>query len=586
MKIQIMFVVILSILLLSGCGSDSGSGSKGGNNPNKPKLNEKLGYNPDDRWPEQGNYSYSFSSSINGVKCETEKSFKSQAAYCMGLQDAKLNDSCALSARKSSYQYDCGNDFQQINIPSGFFVSGYDSDLQMRCDTAQSSKDVFETEKDLCEFLKDESQHKNCFWERRLEEFQKWNCKGDFSEEPAVIVNPTPTPNPNSPQPTPTPVQEPIENRWLKLPIVSELNSHGIEVEVDFQALSDPRIGSGYFVTISSLDVFFSFIEKYKAQIIQRKKHIQIISPGILSSYQKSILDNKKVELSIDLELNEQEFVEVFSYLDQLILAKNQTNVLYSGHWGFISQHSSFRNSFEDIQVALQFMNNNKDKLKEISSIVKVIEYGTYANFSMSENKLEFEFKKPQQGFDKFYPLLKPMVPFFDWVQAQNVEIDFGLMVDSDHLIINSAFKNLNAQIQNIELMRQAGFFKVVKFEEYVDKVRITSREDFYVSMSASSQDQNLQAQVLQALGDLGKLKVVSNSSIQIDLGYEEFDQPKLNSLIALVSRWSSVHSKSNQILEIEFDGYATAYDSNRKTLRIANNATSADIQKALSEIR
>lgn len=187
MKNILSAIFAISLLIHLGCGSDSDS--KKGKGSGDSGINKKLGYNPSQRWPDSGNYSYDFSTNINGVKCQTTQSFKSEAGYCLGLQDAQLNKSCALDQRKNSYQYDCGNDFQQINIPSGFLVSGFDSKIQTQCQTAQATQSLFEVTQDFCDFLKDESQHKNCFWDKRFDKFEELGCQGEFSQEPTAVAD-------------------------------------------------------------------------------------------------------------------------------------------------------------------------------------------------------------------------------------------------------------------------------------------------------------------------------------------------------------------------------------------------------------
>jgi hypothetical protein len=196
-------VVAISIGLLAACNHGNSPAPATSENPDDSTIGaETLGYDPQSRWPRQGKYSYRIEYSHNGVSCRLNKTFTSQAAYCVGLQDQAFNEACALPTRQERYRRDCGKDFQQFNYFADFVRSGYDGRLERECHTGKPPTPVFRTTKDFCDFLKDETLHNQCFWDNRNTRFQTLGCKGEFSPEPAIALPPLPPQDPVTPPPS------------------------------------------------------------------------------------------------------------------------------------------------------------------------------------------------------------------------------------------------------------------------------------------------------------------------------------------------------------------------------------------------
>ena len=179
MKIKVIGLLLVSAFVVS-CNTsiNTSNGSPPPNNPGGNDINE-LGYDPAQRWPEQGEFTYNHKYSFNGNSCETGKqTFGNRAEYCMGLQDQKLNSNCALPLRRSTYKAQCGDDFQELNFTGEFYKSGFDSHIQEQCSTGDE-RITFRNLKHYCDFLKDEAIHKNCFWTDRSKHFRAKECKGE-----------------------------------------------------------------------------------------------------------------------------------------------------------------------------------------------------------------------------------------------------------------------------------------------------------------------------------------------------------------------------------------------------------------------
>src|SRR5687768_2514936 len=105
------FVAVSAVLFLSACSGNSGAGDTSDADRQ--------------RWP--GQTSYSTKLEFNG--CVDTYEYNNQADYCVALTDEEKSKCNTRAARKSAYEFDCGNDFSPRNI-LGTSMSGYDSYLQ------------------------------------------------------------------------------------------------------------------------------------------------------------------------------------------------------------------------------------------------------------------------------------------------------------------------------------------------------------------------------------------------------------------------------------------------------------------------
>ena len=285
MKIFVnLIITLIATTVLISCSGSSGDDSK---TTNAVQPSE-LGYNPSQRWPEQGSYSYNFKYNYNGLECVTQKSFTNKANYCIGLQDTKLNDSCAKSLRQSDYEYYCGNDFQEMNIPAGFKVSGFDQRLKKQCVTGDAGKDYFPLVIQYCQFLKNETLHSNCHWDSRYEKFKQLKCEGNFSVEPVAIpTNPAPPSEPIVGQPeNPAEPQLPGADDLDQIGIVHELRALGIDVEVNWQAIrQDNQYSPGGITLEKKMQQFWVELASIKDEIIKRKSLINKIHVTSYTTY-------------------------------------------------------------------------------------------------------------------------------------------------------------------------------------------------------------------------------------------------------------------------------------------------------------
>jgi hypothetical protein len=187
MSLTKMFLVAIVSLYFVGCsnGKAAGSSNASSEDPNGSYADSgALGYVPGDRWPEGGGFAYNLSATNGDVTCTTTHRFDAKASYCMALQDAKVNENCALGLRQSTYQDQCGTDFQQVNFETSFYIDGFDARLNKQCSTGAPGIKAFQYTSQFCEFLKNETLHAGCMWDARQAKFNNLGCAGDFSPAP------------------------------------------------------------------------------------------------------------------------------------------------------------------------------------------------------------------------------------------------------------------------------------------------------------------------------------------------------------------------------------------------------------------
>lgn len=149
---RFIFLILISLFFL-GCNN---SGSSINENPLSYDLEINRSCNnrfckPDD----------------NEV-CKTKQSFPSQAAYCEGLKDSKLNKGCARRERKSIYFSKCGPQFEDTNI-EGWTVACPSGS------TERSSMDLFPDRKSYCDDLSAPN-HGSCSTTFRNEQSERFEC--------------------------------------------------------------------------------------------------------------------------------------------------------------------------------------------------------------------------------------------------------------------------------------------------------------------------------------------------------------------------------------------------------------------------
>ncbi|MBC7370752.1 MAG: hypothetical protein H7326_04250 [Bdellovibrionaceae bacterium] len=182
MKILNAMLVLFFALNFIACGKTADSASS--QDPNMQFDVNDLGYEPAARWPEVTPMNYSLSETSNDVTCATQQQFTSKAAYCMGLQDSRLNNKCALAARQGKFAEECGSNFQEVNFTTSFFYNGFDAKLNKECETGVRGEKFFQYTNQFCAFLKNENLHQGCFWEKRRNKFMGMSCGPEFSPEP------------------------------------------------------------------------------------------------------------------------------------------------------------------------------------------------------------------------------------------------------------------------------------------------------------------------------------------------------------------------------------------------------------------
>lgn len=566
---NILAALCISVLVV-GCGSGSGGGANGGGSDVGA---DELGYSPSSRWPEKGDYSYNFDVSVNGARCVAKKEFNNKADYCIGLQDETLNKGCAQSARERSYSADCGNDFQPINFSNNYWRSGFDSRLQKRCETGRPSASMFKTMKQYCEFLKDESLHKECFWDDRLDQFQDQKCQGPFSGEPAVAVPPV---TPPTPQPTPTPGQP--GDALDMIPVVRALRSQGIEVEVDWQSIRrlDDYPTPGDLPEQEQFKVLWQELSDNLTTILAHKKVISKIDISIYTHYRT----NSYKEWTLNYRTNRGDLANYFPLFDKLLENSATLNI------NFDMIHSTSARGVHPYTPLVQMISaveGNWKLLTDTFGLIKEIDLDSYTHYSTISGRLTLDRNKVNTELSRLLTLLKPLGPFYTWAANSQVKIDVDYDIEKETDKVHKVFAILQKSLPDLDSLAIAN--KLDEIRVYISDSSTIGSSYFDSSkkilLAVSLKSPAVATNALQCLAKMVHLE--AQLQVPVKMFMNDLNEDFNNSVFLLEKVLGKVKAKIFLIDEISV-GYETSYYS--KKLRIGAHSTLAQTEDVIAKIK
>ncbi len=572
MKTQYQILLtVFSMFFLAGCGGSSSDSPKdsGGN---AYDVNE-LGYNPTSRWPQNGNYSYNFDYTYNGSNCQINKIFTSQAAYCMGLQDQKLNDSCALSLRKDSYQQECGNDFQEINFSRNFERSGFDDRLQKNCVTSRSWSLNFRNENHYCSFLKDESLHNNCHWDARQDEYILRQCSGAFSQEPPIVAPPISSPNP--PVNSPNPPQNPAPAPPISEPrIVQELKNSGIEVEINWTAIRDSRrYGRSPISVEDQLNIFWQELERNKNNILMRQNAISLIEVTSYTTYHKN---NKS--LSLDFETSPNTLSIYFALLDALFDYSEELGIEFD----FIhSGYSPDKHPYLPLVSMIEALDKNIRDLEPMKGVFTSVTTNSYSGYYSKSGRLTLKSDVIATELARYIQILKPVAPIYGWATKNRVKIDIDFNADKDMQKVATIFNSLKTALPSLQNLATANMLEEIRIYLLPDnEIKYwNSSKNISISTSGVSMWAEL-PQFLNLLGDVAAKSLELKMPITISSG--AVDNGLAKSVGTLKNLWLLIKAKASKIKDLRL-GYSSSYIGS--ALTIGSETSEKDTQKIIERI-
>lgn len=551
--INILFGFILFVSLLTACSQDSvSSGSNNGN------VNEKGTYT----------YQYRYNS------CDTgEHTFNNKKNYCQALTDEKFNSGCALELRKDQYIKECGSDFKRTNFKSDLWYSGFDERLQKRCST-YDSEEYFSTENEYCVFLKNESLHKNCFWDARKQRFDSLNCANGFSQEPprSEPANPNPTPQPNpTPSPTPQPSPNPNDPGQSEYDLITqEFEQHGIKLDVK------PEAGGsipGELPFSEQRRLFFGLISNNKEELFKRNSLIKEINLASYVTYY-----SKYKSISLDYNLKDEELQTYLEKFDERVAFENTTGIkldLGVEIYGHEADKLAYLNS------VLSVLNSKKQKLINMSSLINNIKFESYNNYYFSSRELYLNKDKFQDSLLSFIDYLYPLSPFFNFAEKNNIEISGNIEVDKYRKEFKAAVEQLASQSKLFEKMVKLDKLKKIELNYFQNENLYYDSLKLLGVALALPGSMNVQ-KALNALND--------QMDVELALGIKvKNDSNKLNEdYIACSSRLkkyqNSILNKKKYIREINLNFYKS--DFSYGALYISSKDSNAEFEKVLQNIK
>lgn len=573
-----IFAALCLSVLVAGCSGGDGGGSPDGQDNVGEFGAADLGYNPTSRWPQRGSFQYNIDYSYNGNRCKAQKQFNSRAAYCLGLQDQTLNNSCALEVRKTQYRNDCGNDFQEINFSSRYWRSGYDPILRKQCETGRGPS-KFKTNKQYCEFLKDESQHNSCFWASRHQEYLDLNCPGNFSPEPRIEIPPTepptdPTTPPENPKP---PVEKPPTDPLDMIPVVRDLRAAGIIVIVDWRAIRDmnryPMPGD--LPLDQQMKILWQELESNKAAIIARKSSIRTIEVTIYTNYRD--YHNQK-NWYVDFETAPGDLAQYFPLFDKI---QNFVK-LYNIDFDLI--HSGYRTdriAYKPLRDMIATVETNAKDMGLMSGMFSEIKTNSYSHYNANSRSLTLKRDEIASEFKKYIALLKPIAPVYTW--AANHGINISADFDEDKIAtVQASFATLEKYLPSLEYAAQANMLKEIT-------IYFTSVEVHYfnslknLSLSLEPGSAKTVSALLQAFGTMAKFAY--EGKVKISYFSSTLNQDFVTGVSVLEKVWPKLKPKASGLDEITLADNTRYYES-LKELTIGSKTPLKETEAIIAKIK
>lgn len=563
-KISQLSIALLVSFQLLACSSDSTS-----KDPVTGYDIHELGYSPESRWPEGGEFSYNYKITYNGVSCTTKKKFSGKAAYCMGLQDQKLNENCALETRKRVYGLECGNDFQQLNFSSPLYISGFDQRLQKTCQI-DTAKDVyFKTQKQYCQFLADESRHKECHWDRRLEKFEELQCQGPFSPEPSVSTPELPSPSPGQePDPQTPPTPKPLDPLDL-IPVVQVLRANGYEVKVDYEAIRDSQRHRYDGIPLEQkMKTVWSELESIQQELLSRK--------GVLKTLVVSIYTtNDGNTLYFDYETASGQARMYFPLKETANELSRQLGISYS----FIESSGG---SFEPLAIYINLLDSNRSALAAVQGTIQEFSYGSYNHYFSKSRELKLKNDANiERAFTAYLEQLKVLAPTYAWADKNSIELDNEFDLEKHLQQLAPVFKTLNSEIKSLDLIAQAGLIKNLSINYFSSETKYwPALKKLSINTTPGNNPtllKNLKAMAHQA-------KISLEIQIPTNLKMESLGEEYHQAVLLLQGAAREIKGKSGQIERIDL-GYNTAYYPALKLLSIDSKSTLNEVLKVVRDI-
>lgn len=541
------------VFSLNAC-SISGSLSPQSGQPDQPAPQKPVA---GDRWPETGNYTYTFS----GNGCSTgRQAFYHKSDYCTILTSERYNNSCALDLRKAAYTKNCGLDFELTSIPPARFT-GFDTVLQKSCSTALAPVTYYDLAADYCQFLKNETLHTNCHWTERKTEFDRVGCRGGFSAPPAAAPTPTPNPTP-TPQPSATPA--PVDPRPA---VIRDLEAAGIKVTIQYpQGPTDPN---------------------------QQPFQIRLAAfYNVLAQAENTILARKAIFKQITLT----DFASFHDQANSLILSVDLTYPELTGYLGLIDRRLAFeKNTGVNLELGIDIFNNEKgDKTKELAakiaffeqnaatltslrSMVKTITLETFTAYWLFSREMKLDRNNYDTAFKTLSQRLTALSPMFDLFDSNRIEVE-STNSDTALDLLEAVMPKVMAAKQDIAHLAKISSLKKVSVQNDAQCRWYKSAEMLWIGS---------QNDCLSILPDIVKALVsqadkAQEKGIAIAPALDNLDKRFLESSKRLDARWSVIKGKKSIESVTLSDKSAFEYGN----LTIGSDDTMADLDKVLKTIK
>lgn len=513
---------------------------------------------------ETGSFSYDYR--VSG--CATGRQvFSQKSEYCRALTDRARNSGCALEQRRNTYGRECVGAFLESNIVPRRY-SGYDTVLRRSCATQDNRGDALATLNQYCEFLKDETLHQQCFWERRKAEFQQEKCPGDFSAPPAGVT-PTPVPSANpTPVPTleprPVPRPTPTERPDPRPDVARELEAAGIKVVLAPDQYPMP----GEEPYEWRLEAFWPVLEALKGELIARNGAIGELS---LSTY--TLYNSSRRELTLDVDFNVAELGAYFPYLDRRLALERKAEIRFELG---IEIYGHEEQKFAELGRKLGYFEGRLEGLKALSPAVQVVKLESYSRYRVQDRELYLNKDRFEEELENTLTWLPQLSAFFAFADEKGLKVQ-GLF-DADKYRENfiKSIKVLHSERGSLLELMDRNELTRIELSDYRDKTALFSGE---LRPAAREPGLGLLAEVIKALANQGRLAEGLEIPVETRL---DLDANYLETIRRLKLAFATIRSKRGSIARIQLSGKS---DYSYKTLYLGYEGTVEDLQKVLARI-
>jgi|GEM_PF-4109614 len=352
-------------------------------------------------------------------------------------------------------------------------------------------------------------------------------------------------------------------------PAVAYLIDHGINVEVYYSS-GYPRPGEKTFR--EKLELFWpNTLDPVKEELIARKDLLNTITIVSYSSRGKS-------RLSLDVDHTSGSLLRYLKLVDKMNVVLGKINLKIDGG---IDMHSVDEEQFEMYSNLIEFLENNIEKFKTISSFINEVEFDRgRSNVFLEFGYLKLSKDEYEQDFEKLFPQLENIALVFEGAKEFGVEIEIKFDFEKDKRELNTVLDAIRKAKTDLRQLFQSQAIKELNVWRSLETSSyLRSSQAFYVGAKAPGL-----SDLPAVLGALNYEQALSESIGLEFSSKDDLDKDYLNSIEKVKRLQSLIKSKSSHFEKIVL-GHSLKSEKIYKTLYIGNEKSDSVLIDILNEL-